>query len=57
MKSGTGYYFLRWMDITFQFPDQTAAKAVAYLCTSEADDLHGVDFSIKTEEGRARLGL
>jgi len=45
------------MDITFQFPDQTAAKAVAYLCTSEADDLHGVDFSIKTEEGRARLGL
>ncbi|PCH46300.1 MAG: short-chain dehydrogenase [Hyphomicrobiales bacterium] len=45
------------LDSSVHISAQTAAKAVAYLCTSEADDLHGVDFSIKTEEGRARLGL
>lgn len=33
------------------------ARAILYLCTSAAEDLHGVDFSIKTEEGRRRVGL
>lgn len=45
------------LDPSVHISAQTAARAVAYLCTPEADDLHGVDFSIKTEEGRARLGL
>ena len=33
------------------------AKAVAYLCTDAAADLAGDDFSLKTEEGRKRVGL
>ena len=33
------------------------ARAVAYLCTAAAADLAGTDFSIKTEEGRRRVGL
>ena len=34
-----------------------AAKAVAYLCTEAAADLAGDDFSLKTEQGRRRVGL
>lgn len=33
------------------------ARAIAYLCTEAASDLAGTDFSIKTEEGRRRVGL
>jgi len=33
------------------------AKAVAYLCTAAAADLAGDDFSLKSEEGRRRVGL
>ncbi|GAB5468743.1 MAG: SDR family oxidoreductase [Rhodospirillales bacterium] len=33
------------------------ARAIAYLCSAEAADLAGEDFSIKTEAGRARVGL
>ena len=33
------------------------AQAVAWLCTADAADLAGTDFSLKTEEGRARVGL
>lgn len=33
------------------------ARAIAYLCTEAAADLAGGDFSIKTEEGRKRVGL
>ena len=36
---------------------EEAAHAVAYLCTKEAVGLAGADFSIKTEEGRRRIGL
>lgn len=45
------------LDPSVHISAETAAKAVVYLCTEEADDLHGVDFSIKTEEGRARVGF
>ncbi len=33
------------------------ARAIAYLCTEAAADLVGTDFSLKTEEGRRRIGL
>lgn len=36
---------------------EDAAKAVAYLCTEAAADLAGTDFSLKTDEGRRRIGL
>ena len=34
-----------------------AARAIAWLCTAAAADLRGTDFSIKTDEGRRRVGL
>ncbi len=33
------------------------ARAVAWLCTAEAAEFAGTDFSIKTEEGRRQVGL
>ncbi len=33
------------------------ARAIAYLCTEDAADLVGTDFSLKTDEGRRRAGL
>lgn len=45
------------LDPSVHISVETAAKAVVYLCTPEANDLHGVDFSIKTDEGRARVGF
>ncbi|MEO0367342.1 MAG: SDR family oxidoreductase [Pseudomonadota bacterium] len=33
------------------------AEAIAYLCTSAAEQYAGTDFSIKTEEGRKAVGL
>ncbi|WP_297103857.1 SDR family oxidoreductase [uncultured Devosia sp.] len=33
------------------------AKAIAFLCTAEADPYLGTDFSLKTEEGRRLSGL
>ena len=38
-------------------PPAWVAKALAWLCTSEADQYLGGDFSIKTNEGRAAVGL
>lgn len=38
-------------------PADWAAKAVAWLCTAQADPHLGSDFSIKTEEGRKLVGL
>ena len=35
----------------------SVAKAIAYLCTEESNDFLGEDFSLKTNEGRARVGL
>ena len=36
---------------------ELVARAIAWLCTDDASDLSGVDFSLKTEEGRKRAGL
>ncbi|MBA3879076.1 MAG: short-chain dehydrogenase [Sphingobium sp.] len=38
-------------------PAEWAAEAVAWLCTPSADPFLGTDFSIRSEEGRKRVGL
>jgi|TARA_R110000744_G_C19349386_1_gene560259 NADP-dependent 3-hydroxy acid dehydrogenase YdfG len=38
-------------------PAEWAAKAVAFLCGPEGEEFAGTDFSIKTPEGRERVGL
>jgi hypothetical protein len=45
---------LDWED---HISPEWAARAVAYLCTAAAADLAGTDFSLKSEEGRRRVGL
>jgi len=45
------------LDWQSHIPVEWPAKAVAYLCTDSAKDLGGQDFSIKTEQGRKRVGL
>lgn len=44
------------LDPAAHIPAEWAARAVAWLCTQEAD-LSGVDFSLKDPTGRARAGL
>jgi len=39
------------------YPVAHPAVAIVYLCTPDADDLHGQDFSLRDEAFRARLGL
>lgn len=38
-------------------PPEWAAEAVAWLCTKDAEPFLGTDFSIKSDEGRALVGL
>lgn len=45
------------LDWSQHIPPEWPAKAIIYLCSPESDDVLGTDFSIKTEEGRARVGL
>jgi NADP-dependent 3-hydroxy acid dehydrogenase YdfG len=45
---------LKWEE---HIPAQWAGQAIVWLCTKEAVDLAGDDFSIKTDEGRRRVGL
>jgi NAD(P)-dependent dehydrogenase (short-subunit alcohol dehydrogenase family) len=45
------------MDPSAHIPPEWAGRAVVWLCTEEASDLRGVDFSLKTEDGRRRIGL
>lgn len=45
---------LKWED---HIPAQWAGQAIAWLCTQEAADLAGEDFSLKTDDGRRRVGL
>ena len=33
------------------------ARAIVYLCTKEADDLAGKEFSLRDEDFRRRIGL
>jgi hypothetical protein len=45
------------MDFSEHIPPEWPAKAIAWLCTTEASGWSGTDFSIKTEEGRRLVGL
>ncbi len=45
------------MDFSAHIPPEWPARAIAWLCTEEAAELSGTDFSIKTDEGRRRAGL
>ncbi|MFK8079185.1 MAG: SDR family oxidoreductase [Granulosicoccus sp.] len=54
-KSGVGP--VSQMDFADHIPPEWPAKAINYLCTSDAAEFSGTDFSIKTDEGRRRAGL
>jgi len=45
------------LDPSAHIPPEWAARAVVWLCTDTANDLAGVDFSLKDAAGRARVGL
>ena len=45
------------LDESAHIPPEWAGEAVAFLCGPEGADFAGTDFSIKTEEGRSRVGL
>ena len=45
------------LDWSRHIPPEWAAEAVAFLCGPEGAEFAGADFSIKTDEGRRRVGL
>jgi NAD(P)-dependent dehydrogenase (short-subunit alcohol dehydrogenase family) len=45
------------LDWSTHIPPEWPAEAVAFLCGPEGEEFAGTDFSIKTEEGRKRVGL
>ncbi|MBR9813637.1 SDR family oxidoreductase [bacterium] len=45
------------LDPSVHIPPDWPAKAIAYLCTPAGREYAGGDFSIKTDQGRARVGL
>ncbi len=45
------------LDPAVHIPPEWAARAIAWLCTSAASDLHGVDFALRDAENRRRVGL
>ena len=45
------------LDWSKHIPAEWVAKAVAFLCGPEGREFSGTDFSIKTDEGRDRVGL
>lgn len=45
------------MDFSQHIPPEWPAKAVAWLCTDAAREFDGGDFSLKTDDGRRRVGL
>ncbi len=45
------------LDWSAHIPAEWAAEAVAFLCGPEGSEFSGTDFSIKSQEGRARIGL
>jgi NAD(P)-dependent dehydrogenase (short-subunit alcohol dehydrogenase family) len=45
------------LDVSAHIPPAWVAEAVAWLCTADADPYLGQDFSLKTSEGRAAVGL
>ncbi|MEP5760449.1 MAG: SDR family oxidoreductase [Litoreibacter sp.] len=52
-----GYTNVAKMDFSDHIPPEWVAKAIGYLCGPGADDFLGNDFTMKTDAGRALLGL
>lgn len=53
----SGINVVSTLDWDSHIPPEWAAEAVAFLCGPEGEEFAGTDFSIKTEEGRIRVGL
>lgn len=45
------------LDPAIHIPADWVAQAIAFLCRAEADEYKGGDFSLKTDAGRAKVGL
>lgn len=45
------------MEWSQHIPAQWVAQAIAFLCTSDADEFRGMDFSLKNNDGRQKAGL
>ncbi|WP_282610494.1 SDR family NAD(P)-dependent oxidoreductase [Pelagibius sp. Alg239-R121] len=45
------------LDPSVHIPADWPARAIAWLCTEDAAEFAGTDFSIKNDEGRRRVGL
>ena len=45
------------LDPSAHIPPEWSARAVAWLCTQEAVEFAGTDFSLKSDENRRRVGL
>ena len=45
------------LDWSKHIPAEWVAKAIAFLCGPEGKEFKGMDFSLKNNEGRARVGL
>jgi NAD(P)-dependent dehydrogenase (short-subunit alcohol dehydrogenase family) len=45
------------LDPSVHIPPEWVAQTVGYLCGPEGGDFNGIDFSLKTDEGRNRVGL
>ena len=54
---GSGINPVSQLDFSVHIPPEWPAKAIAWLCTDAAREYDGGDFSLKTEEGRRKVGL
>ena len=45
------------LDWSTHIPPEWVGEAVAFLCGDEGSEFAGTDFSLKTVEGRKRVGL
>lgn len=45
------------LDPSVHIPAEWSARAIAWLCTKDAAEFAGQDFSLKSDEGRRRIGL
>jgi len=45
------------LDPEVHIPADWAARAVVWLCTDDAREFDGTDFSLKSADGRRRVGL
>lgn len=53
----SGINFVSTLDPSVHIPPVFVAKAIEFLMGPGGDDYRGIDFSIKTDEGRKAVGL